>query len=183
MKQLIFLPFECNVIVPNRFFVTLENAERYSQAGDDVTLLYCDGTSISCCWINTVCNKKLCKICNAYRKQFFPFLSKKIKCVPYASFFTKNWDEYKKLSFQYNSIAEIKQLDYHDVKIGYAAFSSYITPTRNLLPLIDDEFRNYFDQLLRTTILNTDIVEKAIALFQPDQVGIFNSRFTVSRPV
>ena len=183
MKQLIFLPFECTVIVPNRFFVTLENAERCVQNEDDVTLLYCDGTSISCCWINTVCNKNLCKICNAYRKQFFHFLSKKIKCVPYASFFKKNWDDYKKLTFQYDSIEDVKQLEYHHVKIGYAAFSSYITPTRNLLPLINNEFRNYFDQLLRTTILNTDITKEAVALFQPDQVGIFNSRFIVSRPV
>lgn len=183
MKQLIFLPFECNVIVPNRFFVTLENAEIAAQQGDDVTLVYCDGTTINQCWINTVCDKKLCKICNRYRKQFFPFLSKNIKTVPYSSFFEGKWEDYKNLTFTYQTVQDIKQIKHKEVGIGYAAFSSYITPTRNLYPLINQNFRNYFDELLRAGVIISDIVEIAFKKFKPDQVGIFNSRFIVSRPI
>lgn len=43
MKQLIFLPFTYNVMVPNRFFVTMVNPERAERNGDAITLIYGDG--------------------------------------------------------------------------------------------------------------------------------------------
>lgn len=183
MKHLVFLPFESNIIVQNRFFVTLENAQRLAEKGEDVNLIYCDGKTISQCWINWRGDKRMCIICNMYRKCFFSTLSPKIKLIPYSRFFPRRLEEYNDLSFQYQSISEIKKLTYEGVKIGLAALSSYISPTRNLYPLLDADFRNHFDATLKSAVITTDIVRQALKTFMPDSVGIFNSRFTVSRPI
>ena len=65
MKHLIFLPFESTFIVPNRLFVTLENANIHADNNEEVLLVYCDGNPVDMCWINTTCDKKMCKLCNA----------------------------------------------------------------------------------------------------------------------
>lgn len=183
MKHLIFLPFESNYIVPNRVFVTLENANVLAEKGDDVTLVYCDGNPIDLCWINLCHDRKMCKFCECFRKNIFTGLSKQVKTAPVSSFFKKKIQDYNQLTFDYNSNEDIKKLSYNHVDIGYAALSSYISPTRNLYPLMDQEFRSFFDELLRSTVIATDIVNEALDLFQPDDVGIFNSRFTVSKCV
>ena len=183
MKHLIFLPFESNFIVPNRLFVTLENANILADKSEDVFLIYCDGVPDNMCWINTHCDKKMCKLCNRYRKNMFVGLNKKVKTLPIASFFHKTLKDYSDLTFEYESNEDIKKLTYNHVSIGYAALSSYITPTRNLYPLLDQEFRSYFDILLKTQVIMTDVVNTALDLFKPDEVGIFNTRFTVSKPI
>lgn len=183
MKHLLFLPFESEFIVPNRVFVTLENAEILAHEGQEVILVYCDGKPINKCWINTTCDKKMCRMCNCYRKQMFKGLSENIKLTPISEFFKKTLLDYQNLSFEYNSISDIKKLTYNNVGIGYAALSSYVSPTRNLYPLMDKAFRTFFDSLLKCTVITTDIVNAALDLFQPDEVGIFNSRFTVSKPI
>lgn len=183
MKHLIFLPFESSFIVPNRLFVTLENANILADKDEEVYLVYCDGTPVNMCWINTTCDKKMCKLCNLYRKKMFAGLKKNVHLVPIHSFFHKTLADYGNLAFEYNSNEEIKKLTYNHVGIGYAALSAYISPTRNLYPLMDRDFRNYFDTLLKSEVIMTDVVNAALDQFQPDEVGIFNSRFTVSKPI
>lgn len=183
MKHLLFLPFESGFNVPNRVFVTLENAQILANEGHEVILLYCDGNPMNMCWINTCCDIKMCKMCNCFRKQMFKSLSEKITLMSISVFFQKTIADYSDFSFEYNSIEDIKKLTYNNVGIGYAALSSYITPTRNLYPLMDETFRKYFDSLLRCTIITTDIVNAALDFLQPDVVSVFNSRFTVSKPV
>lgn len=183
MKHLIFLPVESNFIVPNRLFVTLENANILAEQGEDVKLIYCDGNPGNLCWINTQCDKMMCKICTRYRKNMFSGLNKKVQPIPISAFFKKNLNDYRDLTFEYKSNTDIKKLTYNHVSIGYAALSAYISPTRNLYPLMDAEFRQYFDTLLKTEVILTDIVNAALEKFQPDAVGIFNTRFTVSKPV
>lgn len=183
MKHLLILPFESNFIVPNRLFVTLENAELLVRKGEEVSLVYCDGNPVNMCWINTKCDKWMCRICNHYRKSMFAGLSSSIKLIPIHDFFHSSLKDYNHLSFQYNSNADIKKITYKNVKIGYAALSSYISPTRNMYPLFDEAFRQHFDATLKATAITTDIFLAALDHCQPDQVGIFNSRFTVSRPI
>ncbi len=183
MKHLIFFPFESNFIVPNRLFVTLENANILADKNEEVVLVYCDGNPVNMCWINTYCDKKMCKICNCYRKRMFSGLKKNVQTIPFSSFFHKTLDDYKELKFEYNSNEDIKKLTYNHVGIGYAALSSYITPTRNLYPLMDQQFRTYFDAVLKTEVILTDIVNTALDFFKPDEVGVFNTRFTVSKPI
>ena len=79
MKHLFVIPFEPSFTVPNRLFMTLEGALYQKEQGNEVTLLYCDGKSTNFCWVNTKCDKQMCRICNRYRKLFFKTLPKEIK--------------------------------------------------------------------------------------------------------
>jgi len=183
LKHLIFAPLECSIILPSHLFAILENVERFAKKGDYVTLIYCDGKNINHCWVNTTGKKCLCRQCLYNQKLYFKTLSSSVKTVPVSEFFNRKYDSYSKINFEYNSVADIKKLEYNEVKIGYAAFSTYITETRNLYPLIDAEFKKYFNTLLKTALINTDIVNTALDKFCPDVVGSFNSRITISRPI
>ncbi len=182
MNKVIFLPIEPNMIVPGRFFVTLENVQKDLRDGHKVNLIYCGGEVNSRCWINTKADKSICRMCNLYKKQYFYFLDKRVNTVKISTFFDTKKSKFNDLEFNYKNNQDIKDITYKDVNIGFAAFSSYISPTRNLYPKITPEFKEYFDNVLKATAFNTDVVIQSLEKFKPDSVGVFNSRFTVSRP-
>jgi len=182
MKYLLFAPIRTSAFVPHFISLVMDNAETYIKEGHSVDLLYCDGKAISVCFYNAYGDKKVCQSCNMLRKYMLSFLSKEIKRKPISAFYDESIN-YNTLQFSYNSIDDIKKLEYNQVKIGYAALSTYLTITRNLKPLINDDFRNYFDGLLIAACKLTDITDKASDYYQPDIVGVFNSRLICCRPV
>ena len=183
MKHLFVIPFEPSFTVPNRLFMTLEGAMYQKEQGNEVTLLYCDGKSTNFCWVNTKCDKQMCRICNRYRKLFFKTLPKEIKYLPVSEFYKRPTQDYVSLKFNYSNNKELKALYYKGVGVGYAALSSYISQTRNLYPLMDEEFHNHLDPILASIIQVTDIFMAALEYFKPEHVGVFNARFVVSRPI
>lgn len=89
----------------------------------------------------------------------------------------------RQIRFDYQSLSDIKKLDYKDIPIGYAALSTYITLSRCNNPKIDQAFRDYFDVLLQTGIKVTLAYSALLDTFQPDRVYVFNGRMIQSRPV
>lgn len=183
MKHLFVIPFEPSFTVPNRLFMTLEGALYQKEQGNEVALLYCDGKSTNFCWVNTKCDKQMCRICNRYRKLFFKTLPKEIKYLPTSEFYKHATQDYASMKFNYTNNSELKALYYKGVGIGYAALSSYISQTRNLYPLMDEEFHNHLDPILASIIQVTDIFIAALDHTKPECVGTFNTRFVVSRPI
>ena len=180
MKYTIFTQFVPCFYSPWDYARVLDSTIDIANEGHDVSLVYCDGKTICNCRDNMSSNPRICKLCNKYRKILYEKLPKSVKLIAlsdYSSFLHTDYN------VSFNSIAELKKLDYKGVKIGYAAFSSYLTQTRNLTPLLDDAFMNYFTLSLKTCCQYTDIVERIIEDTKPDMLACYNSRFIYARPV
>ncbi len=180
MKYTIFTQFVMNFFSPWEIVRVLDSVIDVANEGHDVSLVYCDGKRICNCRDNMTSNPHICKMCAKYRKILYQRLPKSVRFIPLSAFSSSLHSDY---DVSFHSIAELKKLDYKGVKIGYAAFSTYLTQTRNLSPLFDESFTSYMTTLLKTCCQYTDIVECVLESTSPDVVACYNSRFIYSRPV
>lgn len=158
-----------------------DNAMIYESEGNEVTFVICN-ESLGICPMNMGRSSMLCKICREKRKNIVSIFPPSIKVVEISDYIDKiDLNELKSVKFDYNSIDEIKQLQFHRVHVGLACLSTYIYKTRNLNPLMDDEFKMFFDAFLNKTCYLTLLQEKIIEEEQPDEITFFNGRFSNSR--
>lgn len=179
MKYTIFIPCEPSFLDTHTLCV-LEGSINLFKEGHQITLIDCDGRiPLGCCFNNTH-DKGVCKNCIRYKKSLFKLLPKGIKIISmseYISSITGNYD------YKYDSVNDIKKCEYKGVEIGYCCLSSYIFITRNLYPLVDDEFKQFFDVLMHQACQYTDMLETIINDTKPDVLGCFNNRFVYCRPI
>ncbi|MDR2692968.1 MAG: capsular biosynthesis protein [Chitinispirillales bacterium] len=165
----------------NAFMMGL--AEQSHSCGDTVKILVCDST-INICKSNPKAEKIVCAWCGSYRRSQFGRLPKNVEILRYGEFYTpEKKSVVESLKFDYDSVAAIKKLFYKNVKIGYGAFSSYVTLTRNLYPDINNEFKNYFNRYLKAECILIEVLEGALDKVRPDMVSLYNGRHFESRPV
>lgn len=162
--------------------ILYDEATFLSNLGYEVFILYCNGV-MDVCWNNMDGNKQTCLSCTFKQNFLDPKrISNKIKFISLKNFKT-NYDTYNLTKFDYNTINDIKSINYRNVQIGLSCLSSYISISRNLNPEIDNEFKNYFDKLLYNSALITDLMHNAINEIKPDLVYCYNGRMLDSRPV
>lgn len=163
--------------------ILYDEAEKLVNDGHEVYILFC-GKSLDMCFTNMSGDKKNCTFCTA-NYLFYDRLniSSKIRMISLKDFMTEEITlNSRKNKFLYNNINEIKRIKYKDVSIGLACLSSYVSYTRNLYPLIDGSFIAYFDNLLRNSALQCDLISSVIDKLNPDHVYGYNGRFLDSRP-
>ncbi|GHT82371.1 hypothetical protein FACS1894137_01110 [Spirochaetia bacterium] len=161
----------------------LDVAERFYRNGDDVKILVCDST-INICTSNYKAEKVICEWCKFYRKKLFKNLSENIEILYYRDFFyERNKNSIDNINFAYDSIENIKDLTYKNVKIGYSALSSYVSISRNINPKIDNAFKTYFDLFLKSQCILIEILDSVLDTIHPDLVSLYNGRFFDNRPV
>lgn len=178
MKDLIFSSFWPDVIS-----YMFEEAEKSFLRGNDVTVVVCN-QSVGQCLGNIGKNKVVCHFCRSFAKKMVKLISKGIKVIAVNEYSTTSMkDETNLLEFNYKSLLDIKKIEFHHVKIGYSCLSSYISCTRNNDPLIDDEFKLYFDSYLRTVCYQTLLHEEILNQEKPDHIYFFNGRGSESRSV
>ena len=156
--------------------VLVDEAIKASKEGHKVFFLYND-CSLKICTGNLEQKKSLCAVCHERMQAALRLLPKDVVKINIADFWINNTHK-----FDYNSVADIKTLEYKEVKIGYSVLSSYITKTRNLYPEFNNETKYFFDYLLGITCNLTDAIEKVIEKIKPDKMCFFNSRFFEWRP-
>lgn len=160
----------------------LEEANEQNKLGNEVHFLYCDQNIVGC--FLSGCNKNFCKICKLLQKSFInKYLPKNIIRYSVSELLDKNILKESKIRFYYNSANELREIKYKGVEIGLAALSLYVTSTRNLTPIIDDNSRFYFDSLLRSQVILTLVIEKLHKLNNYDQFVFFNGRIPGSKPM
>lgn len=156
---------------------------KLTNEGNIVYFLYCNGL-MSQCFNNMTGDKAICHKCKSYYKEERKEFGGRINFIPSTSLLNdkkiKSISNYK---FDYNNIEDIKNLKYNNINIGLGSLSGYISKSRNLLPLIDDDFKFFFNQNLINSILTVEAVNKAIKKFKPDYIYLYNGRFSDSRVV
>ncbi len=181
MTQLIHLSHSA-WIGDNVFLLDIAQQAR-DLSNDAVKILVCDST-INICYSNPMADKTICDWCKSYRKKLIKKLSKDIDVVHYKDFYLpQNESIVDSLKFDYSSVEDIKKLTYKNVKIGYGAFSSYVSLTRNLYPRIDNEFKRYFNLYIKAECMLTELLGNALNQVNPNVVVVYNGRHFETRPV
>ncbi len=162
---------------PDRIAYMLDEAEMMARLGHKVFVITCN-RNIMRCNANMTCNAVQCMFCERYTQKLLSRCSRDITCYSLDSFVNQQIrDSIESLSFEYNSVDDIKRIKYHDAYVGYGSLSLYISLTRNLTPLMDLEFRRYFDRLLKDTCYMAALQEEAIKALRPERITLFNGRF------
>lgn len=164
--------------------ILYDEAEKLVSNGHEVYVLFC-GKSLDACFTNMNGDKKNCTFCTANYKFYDKInISFKIRMISLKDYVTELISENSRnQKFLYKNISDVKKIKYKNVNIGLACLSSYVSFTRNLNPLFDEKFMLYFDNLLRNSSLQVDIIETVIEKFNPDYIYGYNGRFLDSRPV
>lgn len=158
-------------------------AKENALLGCEVLIVKCN-ESICHCWGNMECNKGICSLCKMQVDRFVKQMPPSVRII--------NIDDYSKdtkeeeilsLTFDYESVEDIKNIEYDGVNIGYGCLSNYVSFTRNLNPLIDNEFREYFDSFLRKTCYLVYCQKEILQRESPDHIYFFNGRFNNVRPL
>ena len=162
----------------------LDTAQQaYDLCNDTVKILTCDST-VDICVSNPRADRAVCTWCKNYRKKLIRRLPKDIEILRYGDYYLPdNKLIVDSLTFDYDSVEMIKKLTYKNVKIGYGAFSSYVSLTRNLYPRIDSAFKRYFNLYLKAECILTELMGNVLNRVRPDVVSLYNGRHFETRPV
>lgn len=160
----------------------IDEAEISARFGNQVFLLLCN-RNFRYCGCNMHGSPFKCFRCERYAKGLLKKCSPSIKVIEMDKHLMEALDEeVDKIKFEYHSVKEIKSLVYKGAKVGMGCLSAFISHSRNNNPLIDDEFRAYFDKVLRKGCLYAEFQYRMIKEIQPDRVQLFNGRFMETRP-
>ncbi|MBA4318477.1 MAG: hypothetical protein C0412_08755 [Flavobacterium sp.] len=151
-----------------------------SDQDNQVFILSCNGI-LRNCLLNNTSDRSVCKICRFVKNRGE---------MPYKAgvkmFHIEDWLKNSNTlvpEFSYENIEDIKKIVYDDCFIGYGALSSYVSYTRNQEPVIDNEFRNYFNDLLVSEIIMIRAIENLFSEITFKEVYLYNGRWADVRPV
>lgn len=185
MHYSLFLPFRNVCFIADQYCALIDKANILAQEGHEVDVIYCDGKLLNNCFYNSHQDERVCKGCRRLTEYFVRQLPKSSNIHIYttADFISSEIKFSEVVNMHYCSVKDIKQLEYKNAKIGYAALSDYLSQSRNLFPLIDDDFRRYFNNMLYAAAKVTECALEVISRLKPDVIGVFNSRTVYSRPI
>lgn len=85
--------------------------------------------------------------------------------------------------FAYDSLQQVKGVEWEGVNIGLGVVSTYVTMTRNLNPALNKWNRAFLDDSLRAEAKLVVSASRMFGKYKPDLVCLFNGRFVGLRPV
>lgn len=175
MKYLVHLSFPYYTY---HALIILNEAERLIEEGNEVEVLACGG-GVDRCYANITGDKNMCNTCISMQKKWLGMLTKKHKARYYAEYMSSPQSN---ADFEYSNAEDITKIVYKAVKIGYGAYSSYVSKTKNLNPRIDKDFKSFFNKVLNVQCTLTDMLENYINIERPDAVLMFSARHFEVRP-
>lgn len=144
--------------------------------GDKVYWGQCRGI-LSSCMMNPDGNSMRCGLCRLQYKALIKEFGMRVEIVPFVH--NKNLKIYKES--QFNSIEEIKKMEYRKVHVGLSILSYYFSITRNINPNITSSFCRYVNCLAAEIFAQIDDMYDFIDREKPDMISIYNGRLYESR--
>lgn len=142
----------------------------------EVLFVYCGGQN-ELCMFNRGGSHALCRFCSRCTRKVLE--SYKVKFDPLTLYQTNSVVK----KFEYINSQELRAIKYRGVSVGMGIMSGYISLTRNLDPMIDEEAKKYFDAHLAQDVAMVDAVYNLIDSFRPDEVHSFNGRYEEVRAI
>lgn len=176
-KALVFLGYQD--------YMNLNQAFEYHLRGYQIYLVGCD-SSARICHDNFGASKAKCRFCHyIMRNKVAPFLKRyDWSYISLSDLITKKMiDNARSIHFDYNNVQELKNIKYKGVDIGYGAYSSFVTYTRNIMPTFNDYFKEYIDLSLACQISETDAFFQYIDNIKPEIIVLFNGRTSFVKPL
>lgn len=177
MKYQFFLPCAHSSSVLG---ILLDEALNLKSKGSEIELYYC-GNYLNVCKSNYLGQKSKCISCKLKHKYLLNKYFKDENCYSLSDLADKAKLSIQIKNYQYSNVNEIKQIQFKNTNIGLGCYSTYVSLTRNCEPLIDENFKNYFDILLQEASKMVVISNQIIS--NNSTVCLFNGRFMDSRPI
>lgn len=144
-----------------------------------VLFAYCGGIN-EICDFNRQGSRPVCKICKYFTKRILQKYS--IQCVSLSDYKCETSPQASGL-LEYCNVDGLLAKEYRGVKIGMSIMSSYISLTRNMYPLIDEESKSFFDAHLLQNISFVDAFYSVVDEYKPDEIWGYNGRYEGDRHV
>ncbi len=160
----------------------IEAAYSQVELGNEVFVVHCD-KSMALCRMNHLACGLLCKYCEFQNKRFWVNDIKKKGAKVYAISEFRSEQVIKYPDLRFEDINQLKQIKYKDIEIGFGAFSTYVTITRNVMPVVNDTFKEYITEYLKREIIAIESLENALDQFMPDLIILHNGRFAEYKPI
>ena len=164
--------------------VNLEYAIENIEKGNEVFILQCDRT-MGICTRNVNGVGLLCSLCQCGLKSVLNEMKlvNKAKLLRLSKMVAKDdIKESQSFNSDFNSVQELKNLTYKGAQVGYGAFSSYVTSSRNVMPDMTTEFKKYIQFLIRKEIIIYNVIERLHKEYNFDQIVLHNGRFAHTKP-
>lgn len=165
-------------------FNAIELAIELIEQGNKVYFLQCD--SFQCvCQHNILGNPIMCLHCkNAMSDNIRKLDIIKNADVNFLSdiITPDNIREAENFSIDFNSVKDIKNLSYNGAEVGYGAFSSYVTSSRNVMPDITPDLKKYLSFLIKKEVAILHSLERLHAKENFDTIVLHNGRFAQFKP-
>ena len=159
---------------PN-FRIMVDEAIGAAKRGEDVVYAACHGACTTC-GTNPNGGMLPCAACRWLSHIYERRLGKAIRVISFPKVRGVLRDE------TYETNAELKRIRYKGVNIGYAAFSEYVTWTRDVAEVISGEKKRFLNYLLMEARKYVDIAEFLMDRIKPDVISVFNCRRIETRP-
>lgn len=163
---------------------SINAANERIELGDEVTIVSCDN-ALGICRDNYYGNKFFCRLCmqsnaNLWKDDF----RKKGANILYLSKLITSEDKKTASDFilDYDNVKELKSIVYKDVEIGYGAFSTYVSVTRNVMPDFTKSLKSYLNVLMRKEIEVINVLDRIIREIHPELIILHNGRFAEFKP-
>lgn len=176
------------IYVVHEDYMAYEEAVEKSNEGYDVYFVTCDCSVGICGFHNPYGCRSICKLCNNSMKAHIVALCKcdpkRYHCVTVSSLVTSEMKrKANAMVFDYKDTQSLKDYEYKGVEIGYGAFSTFVTVTRNVMPTYNDSLKNYLDYLMKSEVILTEALMKYVEKLQPDLIVYHNGRMSNYKPI
>jgi len=146
--------------------------------GNEVFILYCS-QSTQICKANYGKTPLICKLCVHETRKKLKDFNNESNChiTSMDELMTPEIMEIaNQQEFHYNDTDSLKALKYKGIDIGYAAFSTFVSVTRNVMPTYNDYLKSYLDDVMRSCVRMIEAQQNYYDKVNPDLVIFHNGR-------
>lgn len=164
--------------------LALEFIQKELNSKNTVYAIICD-KSVKICRANYCSSSSICNLCTFIIDSKLKELNNttNLHILRLKDLMTQDIiNEANQVKFDFNDVQTLKSLTYNSVEIGYAAFSSYVSITRNIKPSFNDFFCNMIADMLRSEIRIIKILERLITQIKFDLFIVHNGRHSNLKP-
>ena len=178
MRVVVVAPY---ALYTPHFETDLEIAQSHLDAGDQVTIIVCDGLLRSCD-VNRHHRVTQCARCIGRRRRGLSVLSPHARLRVVALSSLPGWSQRIELPARFDTVEQLRDFEYAGFDAGYAVLSSIVSMLRDPVPDLTMHQKTVQD-LLRGSVRVFLAMGDYLRRGEIDRVYVYNGRYGLLRPV